>query len=70
MVKEIVVPSEFISLSEAARQLDISRPTLYVRITQGLLTRYSVGGEARVLRAEVERLKQQAGGRPKKAGNP
>ena len=62
-MREIEIPSEFISLSEAARQLGISRPTLYLWITRGRLTRYSVGGEPKLLHAEVARAVQERAGR-------
>lgn len=59
-MREIIVPTEYMSLSSAARRLEISRPTLYAWIAQGRLTRYVVGGEARVLKGEVEKLSHEA----------
>ena len=61
-MKEIVVSSEFISLSEASRRLGISRPTLYTWMATGRLTRYRVEGQVRVLVAEVLRETQGDGG--------
>lgn len=55
-MREVIVSTEYMSLSSAARRLGISRPTIYAWIQKGLLTRYVVGDEARILRAEVERL--------------
>lgn len=57
-MREITIASEFITLSDAARRLGISRPTLYLWIAHGRLTRYRVGGEPKLLRAEVEREAQ------------
>ena len=45
---------DFLSLSEVARRLGISRQTLYVRIGQWGLTRYEVAGEPRLSWSEVE----------------
>ena len=55
-----MLASEFISISEASRRVNISRPTLYAWIAQKRLTRYRVGGAVRLLVAELMKESQKS----------
>lgn len=61
----MVLPSDWISLSEAARLRGVSRQAISKLVKKGRLKSIVIGGHVLVNRTDVESFEPQDAGRPK-----
>ncbi len=54
--REIASSMKYISIRAACELLDVTKPTIYQFINEGLLTKYKMGASTRLLRAQVLEL--------------
>lgn len=64
----MVLPSDWISLSEAARLRRVSRQAISKLVKKGRLKSIVIGGHVLVNRTDVESFEPQVAGRPKAKG--
>lgn len=68
LMEEGIIPSDWISLSEAARLRGVSRQAISKLVKKGRLKTITIGGHILVRRADVEGFEPLEAGRPKAKG--